>query len=156
MLQALDLQASQRQIEKNNFIRRSKRAGRNSWEEMKLLPSGKSRQHHWTGVMHLLLTQTWGKPKSRGLRGREKHDSSLIRPRWTGCCVSCSVMSDSFVTPWIETTSVHGKLRQEYWSGMPFLLQGIFLTQRSNLGLLHCRQILYHLSHQGSPKADNE
>ena len=25
------------------------------------------------------------------------------------------------------------------------LLQGIFLTQRSNPGLLHCRQILYHL-----------
>ena len=31
------------------------------------------------------------------------------------------------------------------------LLQGIFLTQGSNLGLLNCRQILYHLSHQGSP-----
>ena len=31
------------------------------------------------------------------------------------------------------------------------LLQGIFPTQGSNLGLLHCRQILYHLSHQGSP-----
>ena len=30
------------------------------------------------------------------------------------------------------------------------LLQGIFLTQGSNLGLLHCRQILYHLSHLGS------
>ena len=30
------------------------------------------------------------------------------------------------------------------------LVQGIFLTQGSNLGLLHCRQILYHLSHQGS------
>ena len=28
--------------------------------------------------------------------------------------------------------------------GCHFLLQGIFLTQRSNLGLLHCRQILYH------------
>ena len=28
-----------------------------------------------------------------------------------------------------------------------FLLQGIFPTQGSNLGLLHCRQILYHLSH---------
>ena len=26
-----------------------------------------------------------------------------------------------------------------------FLLQGIFLTQGSNPGLLHCRQILYHL-----------
>ena len=32
------------------------------------------------------------------------------------------------------------------------LLQGIFLTQGSNPGLLHCRQILYCLSHQGSPR----
>ena len=31
-----------------------------------------------------------------------------------------------------------------------FLLQGIFLAQGSNLGLLHCRLILYHLSHQES------
>ena len=31
------------------------------------------------------------------------------------------------------------------------LLQGIFLTQGSNLSLLHCRQILYHLNHQRSP-----
>ena len=31
------------------------------------------------------------------------------------------------------------------------LIQGIFLTQGSNLALLHCRQILYCLSHQGSP-----
>ena len=31
-------------------------------------------------------------------------------------------------------------------------LQGIFLTQGSNADLLHCRQIFYHLSHQGSPK----
>ena len=31
------------------------------------------------------------------------------------------------------------------------LLPGIFPTQESNLGLPHCRQILYHLSHQGSP-----
>ena len=29
-----------------------------------------------------------------------------------------------------------------------FLLQGIFLTQRLNLGLLHYSQILYHLSQQ--------
>ena len=31
-----------------------------------------------------------------------------------------------------------------------FLTQGsnLFLTQGSNLGLLHCKQILYHLSHQ--------
>ena len=32
------------------------------------------------------------------------------------------------------------------------LLQGIFPTQGSDPGLLHCRQILYQLSHQGSPR----
>ena len=31
------------------------------------------------------------------------------------------------------------------------LSQGIFLTQESNWGLLHCRLILYQLSYQGSP-----
>ena len=35
--------------------------------------------------------------------------------------------------------------------GCHFLLQRIFLTQGSNPGLLHCRQMLYSLSHQGSP-----
>ena len=30
------------------------------------------------------------------------------------------------------------------------LLQGIFLTQELNQGLLHCRWILYQLSYQGS------
>ena len=32
------------------------------------------------------------------------------------------------------------------------LLQGIFPTQGSNPDLLHCRQILYQLSHKGSPR----
>ena len=32
------------------------------------------------------------------------------------------------------------------------LLQGIFQTQESNWGLLHCRGILYQLSYQGSPE----
>ena len=36
--------------------------------------------------------------------------------------------------------------------GCHALLQGIFPTQGSNPGLLHCRQILYHRSHQGSPR----
>ena len=31
------------------------------------------------------------------------------------------------------------------------LFQRIFLTQELNRGLLHCRQILYQLSYQGSP-----
>ena len=32
------------------------------------------------------------------------------------------------------------------------LLQGIFPTQELSYGLLYCRQILYQLSHQGSPQ----
>ena len=34
----------------------------------------------------------------------------------------------------------------------PGLLQGIFPIQGSNPGLLHCRRILYQLSHKGSPR----
>ena len=44
-----------------------------------------------------------------------------------------------------------GFSRQEYLSGLHILLQGFFLTQGSNLCLLHCRQILYWLRYQGSP-----
>ena len=36
--------------------------------------------------------------------------------------------------------------------GCHSVLQGIFLTQGLNSGLPHCRQILYCLSHQGSPR----
>ena len=46
-----------------------------------------------------------------------------------------------------------GFSRQENWSGFPSLLQGIFPTEGLNLGLLHCRQILYHLSQQGGPQS---
>ena len=49
-------------------------------------------------------------------------------------------------------TSVHRILQAEYWSGCHFLLQGISPTQGLNPGLPHCRQTLYRLSHQGSPK----
>ena len=49
-------------------------------------------------------------------------------------------------------SSVHGisQTRILEWVAIP-LLQGIFLTQRLNLHFLHFRQILYHVSHQGSP-----
>ncbi|XP_025146711.2 alkylglycerol monooxygenase isoform X3 [Bubalus bubalis] len=37
-------------------------------------------------------------------------------------------------------------------SSSSFVFEGIFLTQESNPGLPHCKQTLYRLSHQGSPK----
>ena len=45
-----------------------------------------------------------------------------------------------------------GKPKNTAVSGLS-LSQGIFLTQESNWGLLHCRQILFQLSYQGSPHA---
>ena len=55
-----------------------------------------------------------------------------------------------FVTSWAvarQAPMSMGFSSQEYWTASPFLLQGIFLTQRPKLGHLHCRLILYHLSH---------
>ena len=43
-------------------------------------------------------------------------------------------------------------LGQNTGVGSLFLLQGIFPPQRSNPGLPHCRQIVYQLSHKGSPR----
>ena len=49
-------------------------------------------------------------------------------------------------------SSVHGDSPgKNTGMGCHDLLQGIFPTQGSNPGLPHCRQILYHLSHQSSP-----
>ena len=96
------------------------------------------------------------------LRNGEKENSEdfpgtrplfLIFPETTGS-VSCSVMSDSLrphglwptrlLCPWDSPGKNTGV-------GCHSLLQGIFLTQGLNLGLPHCRQILYHLSHQRGP-----
>ena len=41
---------------------------------------------------------------------------------------------------------------QDTGVGILSLLQGIFPIQGSNLGLPHCSQILYQLSHKGSPR----
>ena len=49
--------------------------------------------------------------------------------------------------------TVHGILQDRIPEWVAFhLLQGIFPTQGSNPGLQHCRQILYQLSHKGSPR----
>ena len=57
----------------------------------------------------------------------------------------CSVMSNSL--------QPHGLYSPGKNTGVGSLsfLQWIFSTQGSNPGLLHCRQILYQLSHMGSP-----
>ena len=73
------------------------------------------------------------------------------------CFLYCSVLTQLCLTLFKPVdhsppdSSVHGFPRQEYWSGLPFLLQGIFLTQGSNLHLLHWQADSLPLSHLGNP-----
>ena len=48
-----------------------------------------------------------------------------------------------------------GISRLVYWSGLPCSPPGDLPNQGLNPGLLHCNWILYHLSHQGSPRILN-
>ena len=68
--------------------------------------------------------------------------------------LSCSVVSNS-CNPMDYSppgSFVHGDSPgRNTGVGCHALLRGIFPTQGSNPGLPHCRQILYYLSHQGSP-----
>ena len=56
----------------------------------------------------------------------------------------CNPMDTRLPRPWDFLSTSTGV-------GCCFLLQGIFPTQGLNPGLPHCRQMLYCLSHQGSP-----
>ena len=58
--------------------------------------------------------------------------------------VSNSLQPYGLYSPWNSPGQISGL-------GSLSILQGIFPTQGSNPGLLHCRQILYQLSHKGSP-----
>ena len=82
--------------------------------------------------------------------------SRLLRVCVCVCvCVCGSVVCDSLqsyglyptrlLCPWIF------QARILEWVAISFS-DGIFPTQGSNSGLLHCRKILYHLSYLGNPK----
>ena len=100
-------------------------------------------------------------------QGSNPHTLGLLR--WQAGCLSLAPPGKPFfwgagglvakscltlATPWTEEP---GRLHP--WDspgkntgvGCHFLLHGIFPTQESNPGLLHCRQILYQLSYKGNP-----
>ena len=56
-----------------------------------------------------------------------------------------------FATPWTIYSSWNSEGKNT-GVGSCSLLQGIFPTQGLNPSLPHCRQMLYQLSHQGSPR----
>ena len=94
-----------------------------------------------------------------GLKKKKKQDSTL------SCLLYCAVLNHSVMSDFFwphrlcspPGSSVYGDSPgKNIGVGCHALLQGIFPVQGSNPGLLHCRQILYHLSHQGSPSCLQE
>ena len=81
---------------------------------------------------------------------------SGMRPWTPGCrlrSTSCSVVSYSVLPHGLQPARLlcpWDSPGKDTGVGSLSLLQGIFLTQGSNPGLLHCSWILYCLSHQGS------
>ena len=102
-------------------------------------------------ILHAIILEWVAMPSSR--------ESSLPRDQTLGCWIdrqitekneSCSVISDS---RWPHGLySSWNSPGQNTGVGSCSLLQRIFPTQGSNPGLLHCRRLLYQLSHQGNPR----
>ena len=70
------------------------------------------------------------------------------------CMISCFIHVQLLVTLWLYPARVlcpWDSPGKNTGVCCHFLLQGIFPTQESNLGLLPCRQTLYQLSYEGSP-----
>ena len=89
----------------------------------------------WLVIMVCMLTGV----------GNSKRCSQIWKESERHSVVSYSLWPHELYSPWNSPGKDTGM-------GNPFLLQGIFPTQGSNPGLLHCRRILYHLSHKVSPR----
>ena len=113
--------------------------------------------HYWCFVVtffflhnikiHVSYINVWHLPKPS-----EAHTKSWLYPVLCLVAQSCLTLCNPVdCSP--PGSSVHGDSPgKNTGMGCCALLQGIFQTQGLNPGLPHCRQILYFLSHQGSPR----
>ena len=119
---------------------------------------GFPRQEYWSGLAisswprdwsrvsciagRFFVTQPPGKPS---LKGQMNIKQLITQGSESHSVVSDSLRPHGLSSPWNSPGQNTGV-------GSHSLFQGIFPTQGSNPGLPHCRQILYQLSHQGSPR----
>ena len=101
-------------------------------------------------IVKINKTKSWffkkinkiGRPLTRVIRNkREKNQINKIRNE------KGEVTADN---AYIQRTIPWDSPGKNTGVSCHFLLQGIFPTQGSNPGLLHCRQILYQLSYEGN------
>ena len=99
---------------------------------------------HWIYVNKCLIWDPWVQLDLRSSR------ASLPK-----CSVRCNSESHSVVSNSLQPHGLYSPWNspgQNTGFCSLSLLQRIFPTQELNWGLLHCKQILYQLSYQGSPK----
>ena len=124
------------------------------WERLKV--GGEGDDRGWDGWMASLTGWTWvwissgslwltGKPGVLQSMGLQRVGHNLVTKQ--------QQLQIQYTLPWVWETST--KERKKTGMGSHSLLQRIFLTQGSKPGLLHCRQIVYHLSRQGSPHCES-
>ena len=115
----------------------------------------------WGNVVHAVSQES---VRWTGCGKGIKQQNKVGEAGWPRCCgtikgmlrspeserESCSVVSDSLWPH--ELYNTWNSPGQNTGVCSLSLLQGILPTQGSNSGLLHYRQILYQLSHQGSPR----
>jgi len=100
----------------------------------------------WVAVYGVTHSQIWLK--------RLSSSSSSRNSAWYKMFNKCYLPFPYFTN---EETDIHrGEGVCLHNSGSHSLLQGFFPIQGSNPSLLHGRQILYHLSHEGSPVSNQE
>ena len=106
---------------------------------------------HWLTILHMLRCML----QCSSLKSSHPFHPPLCPQVCLSVCVSHLVVSDSLwshglgpariLCPWNSSGKSTGVCCHS-------LLQGIFLTQGSNLGFLHCRQIIHHKSVEESSK----
>ena len=84
------------------------------------------------GILQARILESFAMPSSR--------ESSQPKDQTQDFCIA-----GGFFTVWAPGKLINTGV------GSLFFLQGIFLTKELNQSLLHCRQIFYQLSYQGSP-----
>ena len=127
---------------------------RRKWQATPIFLPGES-----YGQRSLAGNSPWGCKESRVTKHSPFQVDCLLKflgmSRSGMCmCVSCSVVSNSWDPRTVagQAPLFMGSSRQEYWSGLPFPSSGNLPNPGIKPGLLHCREILYHLIHQGSPE----
>ena len=104
-------------------------------------------RYHCTPVRMAIIKKTRNSKCCEDVKKRESLGTVGETVNWceseSRSLVSNSLRPHGLYSPWNSPGQNPGV-------GGLSLLQGIFATQGLNLGLPHCRQVLYQLSHKGS------